>query len=768
MPATPSVISTADSSSAAPPTALPTQPTIAQVALPVAASHTFDYRILPTQTVLLGSLVRVSLSGRKYVGVVVRLSAHSEIDASRLLSIEAVYPQPPLPDDIRRLAGFVSDYYQAELGMALSLAVPPLSTQPTPPKAATQSLVLTETGREQLSADFAQLGKRPATAWRALWEIVKTGVVNLAQQQACSAAQKKYLRDWRAAGWLVSADTAGATATFPTLNAEQRAAADAIAAALGSFQPFLLQGITGSGKTEVYLSLARDIIARGGQVLALLPEIHLTPQFLARIHTRLPGVDTALLHSGLPDGERLYHWQRAAEGKAQLILGTRLAVFTPLPNLALIIVDEEHDPSFKQQDNVRYHARDLAIWRARVRQVPVVLGSATPSLESYLHAQNGRYRHLRIEQRADPQAALPRLLLTPATQETAKKTAHEAAKRAGSSADDDRRYGIAPMLWEAIESRLARHEQSLVFINRRGFSPSLKCNACAWEAQCPHCSARLVLHTKPTRLRCHHCSFTQKAPERCPSCGNLDLLPRGHGTQRLEAALAQAFPNARIARIDRDSTRRRHAFGAFQRQIADSEIDILIGTQMLAKGHDFPRVTLVGVLGADNALYSADFRATERLAALLHQVAGRAGRSALAGEVIVQTDFPNHPLYETLVRHDYDGFARALLDERRAAHLPPFSALALLAAEARDEEVLAAFLRDAHQRARAVNNPDHAVHVYPPVPATLARRAGYSRAQIVIQSHDRRALQHFLMAWRPALDAPRNVRWAIDVDPLQI
>ncbi|MDR0769748.1 MAG: primosomal protein N' [Burkholderiales bacterium] len=777
-------------SAAPPPSDWPETPTIAHVALPVAVPQTFDYRILPAQTVLPGSLVQVSLTGRKHVGVVTGVSTHSEIDAARLLSLETGYPQPPLPGDIRRLAAFVSDYYQSPLGLACSLAVPPLSAQPTPPKTVAEPLALTDAGREQLDIQFKQLGKRPAPAWRALWEIVQNGnAISIAQQQACSTAQKKYLRDWRAVGWLVPVRAVSAqihtpspleresvpkgrergkkhgavlkdicptlsspveTTVFPPLHAEQRAAANAIEAALGSFQPFLLQGITGSGKTEVYLTLAGDIVAHGGQVLILLPEIHLTPQFLARIHTRLPGVDTALLHSSLPDGERLYHWQRAAEGRARLVLGTRLAVFTPLPNLALIIVDEEHDPSFKQQDNVRYHARDLAVWRARVRQVPIVLGSATPSLESYHHAQNDRYRHLHIRQRADPQATLPKLVLTPAS--------HDAADH----------QGIAPVLWEAIGARLTRYEQSLIFINRRGFSPSLKCNACTWEAQCPHCAVRLVLHTQPLRLRCHHCGHTQRVPERCPSCGNLDLLPRGHGTQRLEAALAQAFPNARIARIDRDSTRRRHAFGSLHRQIADRQIDILIGTQMLAKGHDFPRVTLVGVLGADNALYSADFRATERLAALLHQVAGRAGRSALAGEVIVQTDFPNHPLYETLVRHDYDGFARVLLDERRAAHLPPFSALALLAAEARDDHLLNTFLRDAHQQALELDNP--AVRVYPPSPAALARRAGYNRAQMVIQSHDRRTLQHFLTMWQPTLAALRtkHVRWTIDVDPLQI
>ncbi|MDR0250781.1 MAG: primosomal protein N', partial [Burkholderiales bacterium] len=472
----------------------PEAPTIAHVALPVAVPQTFDYRILPPQTVLSGSLVQVSLAGRKYIGVVVGLSTHTEIDASRLLSLETVYPQPPLPDDIRRLVTFASDYYQSPLGLAFSLAVPPLSAQLTSPKTVAKPLALTEAGREQLNAHFTQLGKRSAPAWRTLWEMAKTGgAISTAQQQTCSTSQKKYLRDWLTAGWLTSANTPAdivEAAAFPPLHEEQRAAADAIETALGGFQPFLLQGITGSGKTEVYLTLARDIVAQGKQVLILLPEIHLTPQFLARIHMRLPGVDTALLHSGLPDGERLYHWQRAAEGQAQLVLGTRLAVFTPLPNLALIIVDEEHDSSFKQQDNVRYHARDLAVWRARVRQVPIVLGSATPSLESYHHAQNGRYQRLRIQQRADPQAALPRLFLTPAS--------HDVGNHVGSS-NDDRRHGIAPMLWEAIETRLARNEQSLIFINRRGFSPSLKCNACTWEAQCPHCAVRLVLHTKPTR-----------------------------------------------------------------------------------------------------------------------------------------------------------------------------------------------------------------------------------------------------------------------------
>jgi primosomal protein N' (replication factor Y) len=395
---------------------------------------------------------------------------------------------------------------------------------------------------------------------------------------------------------------------------------------------------------------------------------------------------------------------------------------------------------------VRYHARDTAIWRARARQVPIVLGSATPSLESHAAARGGRYRSLLLRERADPRARIPSTRLVPV--------------RGGAT-----REGIAEPLWQALAARLARREQALLFVNRRGYSPAIKCSACAWEAGCPRCSARLVLHRQPSRLACHHCGHVERPPQACPSCGNVDLLPRGHGTQRLEEALAHALPGARIARVDRDTTRRRGAFADVRARVEANEVDVLVGTQMLAKGHDFPRLTLVGVLGADNALYSADFRATERLAALLLQVAGRAGRAALAGEVIVQTDFPQHPVFAALCAHDYAGFADALIEERRAAGLPPFARLALVAAEAHARDDVDRFLGTAHATARALN--DGTVEVFAPVAAPLARRAGFDRGQMLLRAARAADLQALLAPLRQALTraASRKVRWSIDVDP---
>jgi primosomal protein N' (replication factor Y) (superfamily II helicase) len=540
-----------------------------------------------------------------------------------------------------------------------------------------------------------------------------------------------------------------AQARHATLNAAQSAATAAIVGARGTFATLLLYGVTGSGKTDVYLAAAAEVIATGGQVLLLVPEINLTPQLMQRVRTALPHVRIATLHSALAAGARRREWQAAATGEAQLVLGTRLAVFAPLPQLGLVIVDEEHDTSYKQQDNVRYHARDAAVWRAQRRNVPVVLGSATPSLESWLHAQAGRYRRLDLPQRADPRAALPAIRLT--------------GNRSTRTLE-----GIGESLREGIAQRLARGEQSLVFVNRRGYAPSLICASCRWEAQCPRCSARLTTHREPPSLRCHHCGHVEPVAAACPECGNVDLVPLGYGTQRLERALVQAFPQARIARVDRDSTRTQGAFAAVRDDVEANRLDILVGTQMLAKGHDFPRLTLVGVLGADNALYSADFRATERLCALLMQVAGRAGRADLPGEVIVQTDFAEHPVYAALVAHDYAQFAAALLRERQAAGLPPFSHAAVLAAEAHQRSLTDAFLHDARALGVALAESGHPeVEVLGVVPALLARRAGFERGQIVVQSARRPALQRFLPLWRQAIavGSARRVRWSIDVDP---
>jgi primosomal protein N' (replication factor Y) len=440
----------------------------------------------------------------------------------------------------------------------------------------------------------------------------------------------------------------------------------------------------------------------------------------------------------------------AARGELQLVLGTRMAVFAPMPNLGLIVVDEEHDASFKQQEGVRYHARDVAIYRARLRSVPVILGSATPSLESYAQAIRGRYRWIRLRERATARKSLPQVRLVP--------------NRAPDNVE-----GISAPLQRAMSERLERGEQTLLFVNRRGYAPSLLCAACGWKAMCPRCSARLVLHRHSRTLRCHHCGDASAIPSACPECGNVDLLPVGFGTQRLEHALSVLHPAARVLRIDRDSTARKGSFEAMRDAIADGQADILVGTQMLAKGHDFPQLTLVGVLGADNALYSAEFRATERLFALLEQVGGRAGRGERRGEVLVQTDFPDHPLYQALVRHDYDSYAQVLLSERKALSLPPLAHLALLGGEGKSSGDLMRFLGAAAERGRVLTaERSLPCSIYPPVPAALSRRAGLERAQVLVQSDDRRAMQEFLPAWRAEIErlSERRVRWTLDVDPL--
>jgi primosomal protein N' (replication factor Y) len=716
---------------------------IARVALPVAVDRLFDYWVPAGLSVMPGALVRTRLGKRRVIGVVHELAEHSDVAREDLQGIEEVVDAEAVAQDVRELVAFVAGYYQSTLGLAYALATPPLA-RASAARRAGAAWFLTDDGRGALAKSLAR-----APAQRALFERLARGeALDADARSACSPGLRRVLDTWRAAGWLEERLPA-VEAQPPRLNDAQRAAVDAILAARGTFVPFLLQGVTGSGKTEVYLAAAASIVGGGGQVLMLVPEINLTPQLCRRVEDALPYARTVTLHSALAEGTRRAHWDAAVRGEADIVLGTRLAVFAPMPRLALVVVDEEHDASFKQQDGVRYHARDAAVWRAHRRGVPVVLGSATPSLESLAHADAGRYRRLVLDRRADPRARFPAVRLVPAR-------------------GDDVREGLSPVLLEAIAARLARGEQSLVFVNRRGYAPSLKCTSCGWQAGCTRCSARLTTHRTPPMLLCHHCGHRERIPRACPSCGNVDLAAGGHGTQRLEAALAQAFPHARIARVDRDSTRAAGSFAAVRDRVHDNTLDILIGTQMLAKGHDFPRLTLVGVLGADNALYSADFRATERTAALLLQVAGRAGRADLPGEVIVQTDFPGHPLFAAVVRHDYEALAREAMAEREAAGLPPFSHLALIAAEAHGREEVERFLAEAHRIALdAARTLGPGVEVFAPVAAPLARRAGFERAQMLLRCGQRAALKAVVGALRAALDASRSrrVRYAIDVDP---
>jgi primosomal protein N' (replication factor Y) len=533
----------------------------------------------------------------------------------------------------------------------------------------------------------------------------------------------------------------------PELTAEQAAAIAAIDLN-GGFAASLLHGVTGSGKTEVYLRLIAQVLAGGRQVLLLVPEINLTPQLEGRVRTRFPDSETVALHSDLAEAARERNWRAAFAGEAGIVLGTRLAVFTPLPRLGLIIVDEEHDPSFKQQDGMRYSARDVAVFRARQAGIPVVLGSATPSLESWANVRGGRYRLLTLARRANAQAVLPAVALA----DTRRMSLQE---------------GFSPPLLAAIEERLARGEQSLVFLNRRGYAPVLACPACGWISRCRRCAANLVLHQADHRLRCHHCGFEARVPKSCPTCGNQDIHPFGRGTQRVEGWLQERFPSARVLRVDRDSVKSRKQWETVLERIHGGEADILVGTQMLAKGHDFPKLTLVGVLGADAALFAADWRSPERLFAQLMQVAGRAGRAELQGEVLVQTEYPDHPLYAALVAHDYAGFARAQLAEREQAGFPPYSFQAMLRAEAPAMADAIAFLATACAMPVVREHP--AVALYDPVPMRLARMADFERGQLLAESPSRPALQAFLPQWRAAIETiktPARLRWHLEVDPL--
>ena len=534
----------------------------------------------------------------------------------------------------------------------------------------------------------------------------------------------------------------------PQLTDEQAKAVDAVDPAAG-FAAFLLHGVTGSGKTEVYLRLVDKALALGKQVLLLVPEINLTPQLEGRVRARFPDAGVVSLHSELAEAARERNWRAAFGGEANIVLGTRLAIFTPMPRLGLIVVDEEHDPSFKQQDGMRYSARDVAVFRAHQLGIPVLLGSATPSLESWANAQGKRYRMLTLHERANPEATLPTVKVLDTRRMVLKE-------------------GVSEPLIAAIQARLERGEQSLVFLNRRGYAPVLACPACGWVSRCKRCAANMVLHLADRRLRCHHCGFEHGIPKACPTCGNQDIHPFGRGTQRLEGWLQEQFPEARILRVDRDAVKSRKQWETVLERIHGGEADILVGTQMLAKGHDFPKLTLVGILGADSALFAADCRAPERLFAQLMQVAGRAGRAELKGDVLIQTQYPDHPLFAAVVAHDYPGFASEQLKEREQAGFPPYAFQAMLRAEAPQMVDAITFLKAA--ATLPVTHEHDNVLIFDPVPMRMARLANLERGQLLVESHSRPALQAFLPAWREAVEglkAPSRLRWHIEVDPLE-
>jgi len=656
-----------------------------RVALAVPLPRLFDYAVPVGAHAASGDRVTVPLGRRNQTGVVIEADIASDVALDRLKSIIDVRGDAPrLPSDWLELMRFLSSYYQRPLGETVIAALPPRlrSLKPLPRKA------------------------------------------------------------------LAPGDAAGSSrfVAMHALNEAQARAVHSIGAKLESFAAVLLHGVTGSGKTEVYLHLIARVLERGGQALVLVPEISLTPQLEARFREAFPEARLALMHSALEDVARTAAWLAAARGEAGIILGTRLAVLAPLPKLGLIVVDEEHDSSFKQQEGVRYSGRDVAVYRAKRTGCPVILGSATPSLESWYNFRQGRYERIELAQRAAPGAELPVVRTIDLR----------------SAALDE---GFTPPVVHAITERIARGEQSLVFINRRGYAPVLTCEACGWCAACARCTAHLVLHAADRRLRCHHCGAEEAIARACPTCGNVDLKAMGRGTQRIEETLARRFPQARIVRIDRDSARRRTELVRTLEGVRRGEGDILVGTQLLAKGHDFPKLTFVAVLNADHALLSTDYRSAERLYAVIAQVAGRAGRRAERGEVMVQTRYPDHPLFAALVEHDFARFAEAQLEERRSAGFPPYVFEAALRAEAPELAEALAFLRNA----RTLVEPPEPVRVFDPVPNVVMRRAGWERAQLVMQSSSRPALQEYLASLSARLfdAAPRAVRWHLDVDPIE-
>ena len=725
---------------------------IARVAIDVPLDQLFDYDGTDVNAADIGCLVDVPFGRRTTIGVLVDVTRASKLAPARIRKINRVLREVPAftAADLN-LMRFAAGYYHYPLGAAIMSTLPTLlrrrRAQPR-----IRAFALTDVGARLSVSDLPPR----ATTQRRLLELLKSQQsVPWDAVRFLAPSAPAILKEFTARGWVTpvsyscNAAASGLACVAmdgPPLTDEQRTAVDTIVGAGLSFAVFLLFGVTGSGKTEVYLHAMAAALRAGRQVLVLVPEIALTPQLERTLRDRFPATPLVMLHSALNETEREANWSAAQAKSGRIVLGTRLAVFAPLPELGLVIVDEEHDASFKQFDGLRYSARDLAIVRARQRDVPIVLGSATPALETYYNAMSGRYRLLALKHRIN--GRFPKIDCV-------------------STREQRLPAALSSHLLARLEACLARGEQSLVFVNRRGYAPVLLCRACGWLSRCHRCSANLVFHITDRRLKCHHCGHQSAAPSACPGCGNTDLGQVGHGTQRLEAELRSRFPGARVLRVDRDSTRRRLAWQTMRRDIENREVDILVGTQIMAKGHDFPYLSLVGVVNADSLLYHSDIRAPERLYALLTQVAGRAGRGDLQGEVLIQTDFPQHPLYQALKAHDYEAYARTVLAERRESGFPPYVHQALLRAEAPRLPAALDWLAAAARIGRTLAT---AVTIYDPVPAAMPRLAGRERAQLLVQCASRAELQAFLTSWQTrllALAERTRARWSLDVDPLE-
>ena len=698
-----------------------------------------------------GTRVLVPFRNKTVVGVVWETDIAPDMDAARILSVQTAFmEEKPLPQSWRDLLAFTSRYYHYPTGQAVFAALPQglketrAVEMPQPPL----FYALNEAGRAQTPPP-TRFNKKAA-----LWDALLSGGMTMAALKQVNAQAAKLIEDWAEQGWIETTEAAKsvleschgqASHSEFVLNADQQKASDEIQTAFGKFQPFLLYGITGSGKTEVYFDAMAKVLAQGRQVLFLLPEINLTPQLLKRVENRFADVPTAVLHSQMAAGKRTQDYLCAMLGQAKLVIGTRLAVFTPLPDVGLIVVDEEHDGSFKQDNELRYHARDLAVWRAKQSSCPVVLGSATPSLESWHKAQSGAYRLLQLTERAHTAAQLPQVDIL----------------NVGRLKLDN---GFSPQALQLLKQNFEAGGMSLVYLNRRGFAPALFCGDCGHTFGCPNCSAKMVLHQRARQLRCHHCDHREPIPFKCPDCGNQDLTAVGHGTQRVEETLRAFLPKATVVRVDRDSTAHKNDWADLYRRIADNEIDILVGTQMLAKGHDFARLNLVIVLNADGSLYSADFRAPERLFAELIQVSGRAGRADKPGKVLIQTQLPEHPVFAAVKAQDYAVFAENELNERQMFAMPPFGFQTAVRADAPRVADAMEFL-NAAKETLAPLLPE-SVSQFGAAPMLMVRLAERERAQIFLESTSRQDLHRAVSLWVQVLQQNRDgkIRWSVDVD----
>ena len=691
-----------------------------------------------------GTRVLVPFRNKTVVGIVWETDIAPDMDAARILGVQTAFSdEPPLPESWRDLLSFTSRYYHYPTGQAVFAALPQglketrAVEMPPPPL----FYALNEAGRAQMPPP-ARFNKKAA-----LWSALLSGGMTMAALKQVNAQAAKLIEDWAEQGRIETTEAANPilrSSEFQ-LNADQQKASDEIQTAFGSFQPFLLYGITGSGKTEVYFDAMAKVLVQGRQVLFLLPEINLTPQLLKRVENRFADVPTAVLHSQMAAGKRTQDYLRAMLGQAKLVIGTRLAVFTPMDDVGLIVVDEEHDSSFKQDNELRYHARDLAVWRAKQSGCPVVLGSATPSLESWHKAQSGAYRLLQLTERAHTAAQLPQVDIL----------------NVGRLKLDN---GFSPQALQLLKQNFEAGGMSLVYLNRRGFAPALFCGDCGHTFGCPNCSAKMVLHQRARQLRCHHCDHREPIPFKCPDCGNQDLTAVGHGTQRVEETLRTFLPKATVVRVDRDSTAHKNDWADLYRRIADNEIDILVGTQMLAKGHDFARLNLVIVLNADGSLYSADFRAPERLFAELMQVSGRAGRADKPGKVLIQTQLPEHPVFAAVKAQDYAVFAENELNERQMFAMPPFGFQTAVRADAPRVADAMEFL-NAAKETLAPLLPE-SVSQFGAAPMLMVRLAERERAQIFLESTSRQDLHRAVSLWVQVLQQNRDgkIRWSVDVD----